>query len=217
MPILINSFPSGPFQTNCYPLGSSFSNEVVIVDPAPDSAKNVLEYVQEHRKILKAIWITHSHWDHIADCSAIVSHYPIPVFVHKHDAENLIHPGSDGIPVSIPIHPVSSPTFCNDKDTLSFGNTSWQVFHTPGHALGSVCFYNAEEGILLTGDTLFKGTMGNVSFPTSSPFLMGQSLLALCTLPASTKVFPGHGRPTTIGNEQLWMKRKAEDLLSNSH
>lgn len=69
--------------------------------------------------------------------------------------------------------PISSPTTLNDNDILSFGNTSWQVLHTPGHSLGSVCFYNAEEGILLTGDTPFKGTMGNVSFPTSSPFLDG--------------------------------------------
>jgi glyoxylase-like metal-dependent hydrolase (beta-lactamase superfamily II) len=215
MPILIKAFPSGPFRTNCYLLSSSSSNEAVIVDPAPNSASEALEYVQEQGNILKAIWITHSHWDHIADCSTVLASYPIPVLVHKHDAENLIHPGSDGIPLSTPIQSISSPTTLNDNDILSFGNTSWQVLHTPGHSLGSVCFYNAEEGILLTGDTLFKGTMGNVSFPTSSPFLMGQSLLTLSALPPSTKVFPGHGRSTTIGDEHNWMTRKAQELLAD--
>lgn len=103
MPILIKAFPSGPFRTNCYLLSSSSSNEAVIVDPAPNSASEALEYVQEQGNILKAIWITHSHWDHIADCSTVLAYYPIPVLVHKHDVENLIHPGSDGIPLSTPI------------------------------------------------------------------------------------------------------------------
>ena len=86
------------------------------------------------------------------------------------------------------------------------------VIHTPGHSLGSVCFYYEKEGILLSGDTLFKGTMGNVSFPTSSPALMGETLLKLSRLPPATKVFPGHGLATTIGDEQSWMASVAQNL-----
>ncbi len=210
MSISIQSIPSGPFQTNAYLLMSS--SDAVVVDPSPRSTPKLEALLKEQQKTLSAIWITHSHWDHTADCHALLAHHDIPVLVHRFDAENLIHPGSDGIPSWIPIKPLASATLLNDGDVLHVGNSSWIVLHTPGHSPGSICLYNAEEGILLTGDTLFKGTMGNISFPTSSPFLMGQTLQKLCSLPKATRVLPGHGPATTIGAEQSWMAVSAEQL-----
>jgi glyoxylase-like metal-dependent hydrolase (beta-lactamase superfamily II) len=213
MSIRIECLPSGPFHTNTYLLMSSSSNDAVVVDPSPNSAHELEALLKEHQKTLIAIWITHSHWDHTADCHALLTHRDIPVMVHRFDAENLIHPGSDGIPSWIPIHPLTSATLLNDGDILHVGSSSWKVIHTPGHSPGSVCLYNAKEGFLLSGDTLFKGTMGNISFPTSSPYLMGETLLKLSSLPPTTRVLPGHGPSTTIGNEQAWMVISAQQQL----
>ena len=75
------------------------------------------------------------------------------------------------------------------------------IIPTPGHSPGSVCFYVAQEGWLFTGDTLFKGTVGSTNHVYSRPLDLSISLKELFTLPPATLVYPGHGEPTTIGNE----------------
>ncbi len=77
-----------------------------------------------------------------------------------------------------------------------------KVIHTPGHSPGGVCFYLPSEKILFSGDTLFRGTIGNLSLPTARPDLMWDSLKKLAALPPETKVYPGHGGPTTISAEK---------------
>jgi glyoxylase-like metal-dependent hydrolase (beta-lactamase superfamily II) len=201
--LFIERLPSGPLSTNAYLLVSQ--EDVVVVDPGPKSAETIDGYLQRHGKKLTAIWLTHSHWDHIADCAEVVSHHPVPVMVHRLDADNLIHPGSDGIPCPFPLTAITSFVPIGDGDRLALGSGAWEVLHTPGHSVGSVCFYNSEEAILLSGDTLFKGTMGNISFPTSAPSLMADTLARLSALPLATVILPGHGPQTTIAQERPWM------------
>jgi len=98
-----------------------------------------------------------------------------------------------------------------EGDRVSIGNQIFEVIETPGHTPGGVCFYNGNQHLLFSGDTLFKGTIGNLSFPTSRPHLMWTSLSKLAKLPAETRVFPGHGLETTIGQEK-WLER-AEELF----
>ena len=197
--------PTGPLHTNVYLLSSQ--KEAVVVDPAPGSFNKVSILLEKRRLKLTAVWITHSHWDHVADCRRFVDEYAVHVYVHKLDADNLTHPGSDGIPSWVPIQPVENATFVADGEKLRCGDQEWEVIHTPGHSLGSVCFYNEHDGRLISGDTLFKGTMGNVSFPTSDPDLMNETLRRLGQLPPETEVYPGHGSSTSIQQEQSWMAR----------
>jgi hydroxyacylglutathione hydrolase len=213
MSIHIECLPSGPLNTNTYLLISSTSQNAVVIDPAPQSSEKVEALLKAHGKNLQAIWITHSHWDHTADCPEFLARHNIPVMVHTLDGENLLHPGSDGIASWVPLQPLQALFFLNDGDVVSVGTSFWHVLHTPGHSPGSICFYNAEEEILFSGDTLFKGTMGNTSFPTSSSYLIGESLDRLCNLPHTTKVLPGHGPATTIGKEHAWMAARAKKLL----
>ena len=106
------------------------------------------------------------------------------------------------------------PTHLMDEgDTIAVGDLHFKVIHTPGHTPGGVCFYCPEEKILISGDTLFKGTIGNLSFSTGRPALMWPSLKKLALLPPETQVFPGHGEKTTIGNEK-WLAR-AEEMFGN--
>ena len=200
----MDCLPSGPFYTNAYLLSSH--GEAVVVDPAPGSLKKISVILKDRGLKLIAVWITHSHWDHVADCRGFVDDYSVHVYVHKLDADTLAHPGSDGIPSCLPVQSVEGASCLADGQKLVCGDQEWMVIHTPGHSLGSVCFYNEREGTLLSGDTLFKGTMGNVSFSTSDPMLMKETLLKLSKLPPETKVYPGHGPPTSIGRERVWME-----------
>lgn len=202
--MLIQAFPSGPFSTNTYVAACPSTKEAVIIDPAPDCFENVQQYLQTHGLKATKILLTHSHWDHIADVSPLKETLNIPVYVHALDAPNLEQPGSDGLPCWIHFPGVKPDHFLQEGDILPVGNLRFQVLHTPGHSPGSVAFYAAEEGVLFSGDTLFKGTIGNLAFPTSQPDFMWKSLDQLAKLPPSTQVYPGHGPSTQIGWES-WL------------
>lgn len=204
--IEIHTFPSGPFQTNAYLVVCKKTKSAAIIDPAPDSKNLLIEAITANKITPKMIILTHSHWDHIADCAPLKDLYKIPVYVHEEDAYNLIEPGSDKLPCWIEIEGVNPTNILSENDEIRIGETRWQVIHTPGHTPGGICLYCPEEKVLLSGDTLFKRTIGNLSFPTGEPKRMWASLKKLAQLPADVQVFPGHGEPTTIGHES-WLER----------
>lgn len=210
---MIQAFPSGPFETNAYLVVCTRTRVAAIIDPAPGSFKALIEAI-EHQKLTPiAILLTHSHWDHIADVSALKTKYRIPVSIHPLDAPNLENPGSDQLPCWIDIPEVKPDRFFDDGDQIDVGDIQFRVIHTPGHTPGGVCFYSPQEQILISGDTLFKGTIGNLSFPTACPHLMWPSLEKLSKLPSETIVYPGHGPSTKIGEER-WLAR-AEELFGD--
>ena len=208
-----HTLPSGPFATNAYVVGDDETHKAVIIDPAPGSTENIVKILTQKNLTPIAIWLTHSHWDHIADTATLKQKYNIPVFIHEEDAPNLQEPGTDGLPYWVHIEGVQNYTPIKEGDILDIGNLHFRVIDTPGHTPGGVCFYCPEEQILFSGDTLFKGTIGNLSFPTSCPNLMWPSLKKISLLPADTKVYPGHGPRTTIGAES-WLPR-AEEVFGN--
>lgn len=159
------------------------------------------------------ILITHSHWDHICDAAKLKAQYRAPVFVHPLDLANLENPGSDGLPLMFNIEGVLPDKFLNEGDIVELGDLRFEVIHTPGHSPGGICLYNKEHGILFSGDTLFKGSIGNLSFPTANPTEMWKSLAKLAKLVPETVVYPGHGLPTTIGKES-WLER-AEEIFGS--
>lgn len=202
--MLIKNFPSGPFATNAYVVACPNTQEAAIVDPAPNSFDVLVAFITANKLTPKQILLTHSHWDHIADAAALKAHYHIPIVMHTLDKSNLEHPGSDGLPCWISIPEAQADRLVEENDAIHIGQTQWQVIHTPGHTPGGVCFYCPAEHMLLSGDTLFKGSIGNLSFPTCQPNLMWPSLHKLAHLPKETRVYPGHGLATTIGAES-WL------------
>lgn len=202
--MLIKSFPSGPLSTNCYIVACPNTRQAAIIDPAPDSVKSLIPFCTEHKIQPIAILLTHSHWDHIADVSAVKEKYNIPVYIHAEDAGNLIAPGSDGLQCWVDISSVQPDGFFKEGDIFPIGDLRFQVIHTPGHSPGGVCFYLPQNKVLMAGDTLFKGSIGTLSLPTARPRLMWESLKKLSLLPPDTIVYPGHGPHTTIGNES-WL------------
>lgn len=199
--MLVNRFPSGPYSTNAYVASCEVTKQAVLIDPSPGSFKKLRHYLQETQLHCISILLTHSHWDHIADVNRCKIEWNLPVFVHPFDAPNLLNPGSDGIPFSIQIDKIEPNGFLEDKQTINIGSFSLEVIHTPGHSAGCVCFYSAAHHILFSGDTVFKGAIGNTSFATSQPELMQNSLAILAKLPPDTIVYPGHGPSTSIRAE----------------
>jgi hydroxyacylglutathione hydrolase len=180
---MIQTFTAGPLDTNCYLVERE--GRKILFDAPPGSFELIDEPVD-------LILLTHSHWDHIADCAK----FKAPVYVHAEDAENLRSPGSDGLPQFIEIEGVEPAHLLQDGETIE----GFEVIHTPGHCPGSVCFYR--EGTLISGDLIFKGAIGTLSLPTAEPERMWASLERIAQLPPDTKVFPGHGPATTIEAER---------------
>jgi len=196
----IDVFPLGPFSTNCYLI--SDHHDTVLIDPGQNALSTLKKKYHLSPNQVSAIWLTHSHWDHIAGLKECQDFFECPIYVHPLDVENIKSPGSDGLPLYITIPPVLEDIhLISEGDTLKIGKVSFSVIHTPGHCPGSVCFYAKEEGVLISGDTLFKGTMGTLSLPTSEPSKMWVSLKKLGQLPPDTIVYPGHGATTLIKNE----------------
>jgi len=151
---------------------------------------------------LEFILLTHSHWDHIGEASVLKKRRKeAKLLVHEEDAGNLIQPGSDGLPCPIPMEGVVPDGYLTDGQELALGTLRIKVIHTPGHTPGGVCFFLEKEGILISGDTLFQGAIGNLRFKTGRPHLMPGSLKKILSLPHETRVIPGHGDETKIGNE----------------
>jgi hydroxyacylglutathione hydrolase len=209
----IQVFPSGPLATNAYVVSCSETKRAAIFDPAPNSFDSIVKYISGHDLIPDKILLTHSHWDHIADVAPLKLKYGIPVYIHPEDALNLEKPGSDGLPCWISVEGIVPDYQLKEDDIISIGNLLFIVLHTPGHSPGCVCFYEEAHHILISGDTLFKGSIGNISFPTSRPKLIWNSLKKLAELPKETVVYPGHGPTTTIGNEP-WLS-KAEEVFGD--
>lgn len=204
--MIIQSFISGPLNTNTYVVACAETKQAIIIDPAPGSTDAIYAYCIEHHLKCQAILLTHSHWDHIADVEPLRERISMPIYIHSADTPNLECPGSDGLTCWIHVRGVKTDKFLVDEQNFSVGHLTLQVIHTPGHTPGSVCFYSPQHHVLISGDTLFKGSIGSISFPTSQPEKMWNSLDKLAKLPPETVIHTGHGPTTTIGAEK-WLSR----------
>lgn len=204
--MIIECVTAGPLQTNTYLVGCDQERVACIIDPALKCSERLGRLIDRHQLTIQGIYLTHSHFDHFADAAYLKREFGFPIHVHEADSSNVQKPGSDGIPNLWNISGVAWDHFLSEGQVIKLGTLEFSVIHTPGHSPGGVCFYFEKQGVLFSDDVLFKGTYGNVSLPTSDPELMRYSLQKLMLLPDETKVYPGHGEPTTIGSErQLYL------------
>lgn len=191
-------YPVGELQANCYMVWDD-TDSAVLIDPG-DMAPWLLRELARRELTLKAIFLTHAHFDHMMAVPALQAATHAPLYVHTADAPAL----SDGN-LSL-TNWVGKPCLLTanhrlqEGDTVTVGNTTFTVLHTPGHTVGSCCYL--AENTLFSGDTLFAGSVGRTDFPGGDPAAQRESLRRLATLPAETVVLPGHNEPTTIGRER---------------
>ena len=203
--MIVKTFCSGSFKTDAYLIGCEELRVAAVIDPAFESTQLCMEAAKELQFEIAAIYLTHSHFDHLVDVASLKEKSGASVWVHQQDAPNLQVPGSDGLPLPFFVQGVEPDQFFHDGMSLTLGTLKLEVLHTPGHTPGGTCLFIPAEKVLFSGDTLFKGGPGSLSFPTAEPDKMWLSLARLSKLPPSTKVFPGHGPPTTIQDEG-WLK-----------
>lgn len=207
--MIIITLPTEPLATNAYLVACPDTMESAIIDPGWKLLPDLEKALSTKKLSLKQIFLTHSHWDHIGSAAEIKEKFKVPISMHSLDAKNLIEPGSDRLPCFIPMKGTQPDFFIDEESLIKIGNLEFKIIHTPGHTPGGICLYCENKKILFSGDTLFKGSIGNISFPTSNAEAMWDSLKKLEKLPKETVVYPGHGDPTTIGSES-WLPRARE-------
>lgn len=194
--------PVGELQSNSYILYDEADNEAIIFD-CGDEPEKISDYIKKHNLNLKYIILTHGHFDHILAASELKLKYPdAKLGIHADEEKFLTDKTlslSNFIPYNVKI-PAADFTFKNN-DTITAGKITLTVIHTPGHTVGSCCFLC--DNVLISGDTLFKQSIGRCDFPTGSMSEIENSIVnILYKLNNDTKVYPGHGEPTTIGYEK---------------
>ena len=200
----IEKFVTGIISTNCYIDTNEETKETVIVDPA-NLSKAMIGYIEEEELVIKAILLTHAHFDHIMGIDKVIDRYgEMPVYVEESDLELLHTPSMNESTVYTNGYSYPGGDVIHDGDVLHLIGEDFRVSLTPGHTQGGVSYYVEKEGVLFSGDTLFCCSVGRSDFATSSTSALIRSIKEkLFLLPDETKVFPGHMGATTIGNEKV--------------
>ena len=202
--MIVQEFTVGAFYTNCYIVRCEKTRTAIIIDPGFDTdneAEKIFEFVDGNALDLKYIVNTHGHPDHTCGNGIVKKRFNVPILIHENDAHMLGELGkkiaeSFGLANSSP----QADVLLHDGDLIEFGQIALRVMHTPGHSRGGISLLGEKD--IFTGDTLFAGSIGRTDFPESSEQDMQQSLNRLTLLPNDFVVYPGHGLPTTIGEEK---------------
>ena len=191
----------GPLQVNCYILADEKTKDAVIIDPG-DDADEILRIVREKGLKVKYLVNTHAHFDHVGANKKIKEETGAQLLLHEKDAVVLRNAISHAAVFNLTT--TASPEadrYVQQGDVISAGEISLRVLHTPGHSPGGICL--AEHGMVFTGDSLFAGSVGRTDFPGGDLMtLLGGIKMHLLSLSDETRVFPGHGPDTTIGDER---------------
>lgn len=201
----IHRFTFNPFQTNCYICHDG--EEAVLVDPSCHTRAEqqaVVDYLVRNGLRLRHLLLTHGHIDHIFGCRFFSDYAEQGFWMHQADVPFLEQAEAQRQFFNVPVEPPPLPEgFLHEGDTLTFGQTTWTVLHTPGHSPGSISFYDAQHKLVIVGDVLFQGSIGRTDLPGGSlPVLMQSIFQKLLPLGDETRVYPGHGPQTTIGQER---------------
>jgi hydroxyacylglutathione hydrolase len=201
--MILETFPVGALQCNCTLLGDEATGEAMVIDPG-DNIPYILERLAAHKLTLKQIVVTHAHIDHVGGALRLKKATGAPVLLNENDLSLLKMMDVQAAWLGVATPEVAAPDE-NAREGLVVGiaNYKAQVLHTPGHTQGSICLHFAPEKLLLAGDTLFAGSIGRTDLPGGDGKQILRSIHSrLLPLADETRVIPGHGAETTIGEER---------------
>lgn len=182
--------------TNCYIVEDEESKETMVIDPGGEADKiiDMLDTLGIDK--LKYIYLTHCHGDHIAGVEKLKQECGGKILIHRSDAEGLENENISLTEyIGLPNIELETDSRVDDEDLIHVGNLEFKVIHTPGHTQGGTCLYCKKEKLLISGDTIFKGTWGRTDLPTGSlTDIMNSITKKILTLPDETIVYPGHRR-----------------------
>ena len=203
MSMIMETFPVGPLACNCTILGDEQAQEAIVIDPG-DEVGRIQRRLNELGLKLKQILVTHAHIDHVGGALKLKRLTGAPIFMNESDLPLLKMMEQQAGWLGVPT-PETAPPDESLTDGLSVGleSSPATVLHTPGHTQGSVCLHFVSLKLLVAGDTLFAGSIGRTDLPGGNFAQIVDSIHSrLLALPDETKVLPGHGPATTIGEER---------------
>ncbi len=205
----------GIAQTNCFLIGDEAGGQAVLFDAPNDTAGVLVKEAQRRGWRVEGLWLTHGHFDHIADHAVVTEAFPkAQVLIHKADEPKLQGAWARLFPLPFVIPPRDADGTVEDNQVLRLGHHEVRVLHTPGHCAGHVCYYFPNDKLLVGGDLIIQGSIGRTDLPDSDQRLMVQSLRRIAALPGQTRLLPGHG-PATLLSEEFqsnpWLAKALRD------
>lgn len=202
--MILEMLTVGPFQENCYIIGDEESGTGAVIDPGDEAARIAMAVEQTGLEI-GSIILTHAHVDHVGAVAALVDEYACPVLMHAEAEPMLKQLPTQAMMMGLRFGKVPTvDRYIDDGEALEVGGLRLRSLYTPGHAPGHLAFYIEDEGLVLSGDALFAGSVGRVDLPGGSMEVLMRSIEEhLLTLSDETTVYSGHGPRTTIGDERV--------------
>lgn len=196
--MLIKAIPVGQLGTNCYIVTEEGSLKTAVIDPGDESGV-ILNYIEENKLQVEAIFLTHGHHDHWLGLEGVREGTGAPVYINKKDTFPKDEPGRAKA-MKFPAD--SEVRYYAEGDIMSVGGLKFTVMETPGHSSGSVCLVC--EDVIFSGDTLFRDSCGRTDFEDGDMGAILKSLLRLAALPGDYEVYPGHMDFTSLSRERAF-------------
>lgn len=197
----VYSHAGGIAQTNCFLIADEKAKVAVLFDAPDHTVTPLLDEAQKQGWDIIGLWLTHGHFDHMADHAVVTQRFPnAKVLVHKLDEPKIQKPNSQ-FPLPFKIPPRSADAYVEDGQELSIGSLAVQVLHTPGHSAGHVMYHFPQEKIIVGGDLIIMGAVGRTDLPDSSYPVLQESIRRVMKLPGNTTLLPGHGDSSTLADE----------------
>ncbi len=200
--MLLDRIEVGPFATNCYLVACPETRETVIIDPG-DEGRRIIKRVQDLKLQVKYVVNTHAHIDHIGSNEELRATFTVPLLAHAAELSRYRSPQASSVLFGKRVQAAPPDRYLKEGDLLQVGTLKIKVLETPGHSPGGITL--DINGVLFVGDTLFAGSIGRTDFPGGSfPGLIQSIKEKILSYPDDTEVFPGHGPPTTVGDERRY-------------
>jgi glyoxylase-like metal-dependent hydrolase (beta-lactamase superfamily II) len=193
----------GIVATNCYLVADEQSGQAVLFDAPDHTIGPLLDEAQRRGWDIVGLWLTHGHFDHLADHAELKARFPnAKILIHPLDEAKLRQPNSAIFMLPFHIPPGVPDALLADGQTLRLGSLEATVIHTPGHSPGHVMFHFPREKMLIGGDLIIMGAVGRTDLPDSNHAALNVSIRKVMQLPSETRLLPGHGQASTLRHER---------------